>query len=104
MPRRSLLLAVLACALVAAGTALVAGLVAPALAVATGVGVAVGYGAHVAADACTPSGVALWAPFSRRRRWLLPARARIRTGSAREYLSLFLFVALLCVVGVPLLA
>lgn len=47
-------------------------------------GLAVGYGAHVAADACTPAGVALWAPFSRRRTWLVPPRARIRTGSKRE--------------------
>ncbi len=47
-------------------------------------GLAVGYGAHVLADACTPAGVALWAPFSRRRAWLVPRRARIRTGSPPE--------------------
>ena len=38
----------------------------------------------VAADACTPSGVALFAPLSRRRHWLLPSPVRIPTGSARE--------------------
>ena len=59
-------------------------LVAPGVAVAAGVGLALGYGAHVAADACTPSGVALWAPLSRRRHWLLPRSARIPTGSLRE--------------------
>jgi inner membrane protein len=48
-------------------------------------GVALGYLAHVAADACTPGGVTLFAPFSRRRRHLLPKPARIRTGSLREY-------------------
>ncbi len=49
-----------------------------------GIGVAIGYLAHIAADACTPSGVALFAPLSRRRRWLVPSPARIPTGSARE--------------------
>ena len=49
-----------------------------------GAGVAIGYLAHIAADACTPSGVALFAPLSRRRRWLVPSRVRIPTGSARE--------------------
>ena len=49
-----------------------------------GAGVAIGYLAHIAADACTPSGVALFAPLSRRRRWLVPSPARIPTGSARE--------------------
>ena len=47
---------------------------------------AIGYLAHVAADACTPSGVALFAPLSSRRRWLLPSPVRIPTGSARELL------------------
>jgi hypothetical protein len=47
-------------------------------------GVAIGYVAHVAADACTPAGVALWAPLSRRHLWLLPPGARIRTESWRE--------------------
>jgi inner membrane protein len=61
--------------------ALVAGLLAPPL----GAGVAIGYLAHIAADACTPSGVAVFAPLSRRRRHLVPSFARIPTGSAREF-------------------
>ncbi len=47
-------------------------------------GLAVGYSAHVLADGCTPHGVALWAPCSRRRVWLVPRRARVCTGSPRE--------------------
>lgn len=47
-------------------------------------GLTVGYAAHLAADACTPTGVRLFWPLSRRRVWLLPAGFRIRTGSARE--------------------
>lgn len=49
-------------------------------------GVTLGYGAHVLADACTPAGVALWWPLSRRRIWVLPPGRRIRTGSTRELL------------------
>jgi inner membrane protein len=58
-------------------------------------GVAIGYLAHVAADACTPSGVALFAPLSRRRRWLLPRPVRIRTGSLREYAAATVLTAAL---------
>lgn len=47
-------------------------------------GVGVGYLAHVAADACTPGGVPLLAPFSGRRRHLLPRPIRVPTGSWRE--------------------
>ena len=47
-------------------------------------GLAIGYLAHVAADACTPGGVPLLAPLTRRRWWLLPRRIRIPTGSWRE--------------------
>ncbi|MBE2319829.1 metal-dependent hydrolase [Solirubrobacter sp. CPCC 204708] len=65
-----------AAALVAAAAAL--------LDPAFGAGVAIGYGSHVAADACTPSGVPLLAPLTRRRWWLLPRRTRIPTGSLRE--------------------
>jgi membrane-bound metal-dependent hydrolase YbcI (DUF457 family) len=64
--------------------ALVASLAGPGAALLIGGGVAIGYGAHVAADACTPGGVRLWAPFSPERVWLLPWRARIPTGSLRE--------------------
>lgn len=55
-------------------------LITPAL----GAGLAIGYGAHVAADACTPGGVPLLAPLWKRRWWLLPRRVRIPTGSWRE--------------------
>lgn len=47
-------------------------------------GLALGYAAHVMADACTPAGVELWRPFSRRCVRLLPVTARIPTGSLRE--------------------
>jgi inner membrane protein len=47
-------------------------------------GLAIGYLAHIAADACTPGGVSLLAPLSKRRRHLLPKAARIPTGSLRE--------------------
>ncbi len=57
-----------------------------ALAFAAAGGLALGYAAHVLADACTRSGVSLWAPFSARRVWLLPARARVRTASLHERL------------------
>ena len=74
-----------ACAVAAIVCAFLASLVVPSAAVEVGAGVAIGYLAHIAADACTPSGVALLAPLSRRRRWLAPSRARIPTGSAREF-------------------
>lgn len=51
-----------------------------------GAGLTLGYVAHVLADACTPAGVGLWRPFAARRVHLLPAPARIPTGSAREAL------------------
>jgi inner membrane protein len=73
---RGLTHSLLACA----GVAALGWLLAPAL----GAGLALGYGAHVAADACTPGGVPLLAPLSRRRCWLLPRRGRIPTGSLRE--------------------
>ena len=57
-------------------------------------GLAIGYLAHVAGDACTPGGVALWAPLSARRRWLLPAPARIPTGSLRELAATTLLAAI----------
>ncbi|MGI8944759.1 MAG: metal-dependent hydrolase [Thermoleophilaceae bacterium] len=74
----------LACAATAALAALLAHPAGTAVALVVGVGVGVGYAAHVAADACTPGGVRLWAPLSRKRVWLLPRRARIPTGSLRE--------------------
>ena len=76
---------VAACAVAALACGLLVSLLAPEVAFAAGAGVAIGYAAHVAADACTPSGVALLAPLSRGRWWLLPKPARIPTGSAREF-------------------
>ena len=81
---RALTHSALACAAAAALAALVASPAGGAAALFSGGGVAIGYGAHVAADACTPGGVRLWAPFSRQRVWLLPPVARIPTGSLRE--------------------
>jgi membrane-bound metal-dependent hydrolase YbcI (DUF457 family) len=75
----------LACALAAGLSGLAVSLVAPGMALAAGAGLAIGYGAHLAADASTPSGIALLAPLTRRRFWLLPRPARIPTGSLREY-------------------
>lgn len=68
LPHRGPPHSVLACALVAVACGVAVRLVDPALAPAAAVGVAIGYGGHLAADACTPSGVPLWAPFSGRRR------------------------------------
>jgi hypothetical protein len=78
-------------------------LVDSAFASAAAAGVAIGYGVHLAADPCTPSGVPLWAPFSGRRHWLLPARARINTGSAREHVARALLSMLLYVAALPFL-
>jgi membrane-bound metal-dependent hydrolase YbcI (DUF457 family) len=101
LPHRGPTHSVLACALATALTGVVAGLVDPDLAPAAATGIAIGSGAHIAADACTPSGVPMWAPFSRRRRWLLPPGARIRTGGPREYLGLALLSVLLFVAALP---
>lgn len=70
-----------------------ASLVAPSVAEAVAAGVGLGYAAHVAADACTPGGVPLFAPLSGRRRHLLPRAARIPTGSLRELLVAALLTA-----------
>ena len=77
-----------------------ASLVVPDVATAIATGIAIGYLAHVAADACTPSGVALFAPLSSRRRHLVPKPARIPTGSVREAaLAVLLTLATLAVLG-----
>jgi membrane-bound metal-dependent hydrolase YbcI (DUF457 family) len=81
---RALTHSALACAAAAGLAALVVSPAGPGVALLIGGGVAIGYGAHVAADACTPGGVRLWAPFSRAQVWLLPQGARIPTGSLRE--------------------
>jgi membrane-bound metal-dependent hydrolase YbcI (DUF457 family) len=93
LAHRGLTHSVLACVVAGVVCGALVSLVAPGLAVAAGGGLALGYGAHVVADACTPGGVALWAPLSRRRRWLLPAVARIPTGSLREYVLAAALVA-----------
>ena len=95
---RSLTHSVPACVAAAALTALVASRAGTGAALVLGGGVAIGYAAHVIADACTPSGVTLWAPFSRRRVWLLPPRARIPTGSWREAALAVMAAAALAVV------
>ena len=63
-------------------------------------GMGLGYAAHVLADACTPAGVQLWWPLSRRRVWLLPAGCRIATGSVRELLIAVCVLALVVVLVV----
>lgn len=75
---RGLTHSLLACAAVAALASL--------LSTDLAVGIGVGYLAHVLADACTPGGVPLLAPLSRKRLHVLPRPARIPTGSLRELL------------------
>jgi membrane-bound metal-dependent hydrolase YbcI (DUF457 family) len=85
LPHRGPTHSLIGCALAATLAGLLVSMVAPGLVAAAAAGVAVGSLAHVAGDACTPGGVPLHWPMSRRRRWLLPAWARIPTGSLREY-------------------
>jgi membrane-bound metal-dependent hydrolase YbcI (DUF457 family) len=94
LPHRGVTHSVAACAVVGALAGALVSLVAPAFAVTAGAGCALGYAAHIAGDACTPAGVALWAPLSSRRRWLLPRPARIPTGSLRELAAATLLAAL----------
>jgi membrane-bound metal-dependent hydrolase YbcI (DUF457 family) len=102
LPHRGPTHSVLACVLVTVLCGVAVRLVDRAVARAAAAGLAIGYGGHLAADACTPSGVPLWAPLSGRRRWLLPSGARIKTGSAREYLALALLIMLLLVAALAL--
>ena len=60
------------------------------------VGLGAGYTLHLLADACTPHGVPLLGPFSRRERHVLPKGRRIRTGSGRETV---VCLAAMCVAG-----
>jgi membrane-bound metal-dependent hydrolase YbcI (DUF457 family) len=55
-----------------------------AYATAGAVGALIGYGLHLVADACTPHGVPVFAPFYREGIHLLPRALRITTGSRRE--------------------
>ncbi len=84
VPHRGITHSALACAVAAGVAALLAAPVGGGAGFAVGAGVGIGYAAHLAADACTPGGVTLWAPVSRQRVRLLPRRACIRTGSLRE--------------------
>jgi inner membrane protein len=84
LPHRGPTHSLLGCVIAAGLTALVASHLAPSVAVAGAAGIAVGSLAHILGDACTPGGVPLTWPLSRRRHWLLPAPARIPTGSVRE--------------------
>lgn len=86
---------VLACATVSLLAGLAGSLAGASAALVTGGGVAIGYASHVAGDACTPGGVSAWAPFSRRRVWLLPRRARIRTGGLAELVLVTCFAVAL---------
>src|SRR3954454_5485701 len=85
LPHRGPTHSLFGCAVAAAVAAALTSLIAPELAPLVAVGLATGYLAHIAGDACTPGGVPLWAPLSRRRRWLLPRPARVPTGSVCEY-------------------
>jgi inner membrane protein len=85
LPHRGPTHSLFGCAVAAAVAGALTSLVAPELVPLVAVGLTIGYLAHIAGDACTPGGVPLWAPVSRRRRWLLPRPARVPTGSTREY-------------------
>jgi membrane-bound metal-dependent hydrolase YbcI (DUF457 family) len=85
LPHRGVTHSVFACAAAAVLSGLLVAVADPALAGAACGGMAIGYATHIAGDACTPSGVAAWAPISGRRYWLLPPGLRIPTGSLREY-------------------
>jgi inner membrane protein len=93
LPHRGPTHSLFGCAVMTGIAALLTSLVAPAFVAPVAGGLAIGYLAHIAGDACTPGGVPLFAPLSRRRRWLLPRLARVPTGSLREYA----FTALLTV-------
>jgi membrane-bound metal-dependent hydrolase YbcI (DUF457 family) len=102
-PHRGLTHSLAACAVATVFAGGLVSFVDPQLGRAAAAGVVIGYGTHLAADACTISGVRAWAPFSRKRRWLLPARARIRTGSVREYVVAALLLVLLSAATVLLI-
>ena len=84
LPHRGITHSLVACVAVTVAAGFLTSLVAPTVATELATGVAIGYAAHIAADACTPGGVALFAPLSKKRRRLVPRAACIPTGSARE--------------------
>ena len=94
---RAITHSVLASMVVAGGAGLLLALLGLPLAAILAGGLGVGYACHVLADACTPTGVRLWWPLSRRRVWLLPAGCRIATGSVRELLLAVCVLALVAV-------
>src|SRR3954471_2477501 len=95
LPHRGPTHSLFGCAIAAGVAAALTSVVARELVPVGAAGLAIGYLAHIAGDACTPGGVPLWAPVSRRRRWLLPRPARRPSGSVREYaLTALLTVAL----------
>jgi len=94
-PHRGITHSAAACAAVAVLLALAASAAGAAAATLAAAGAGIGYTAHVLADACTPGGVLLWAPLSRRPAWVLPRGARIRTGSLRELAFVALVAAAL---------
>src|SRR3954470_12614915 len=67
LPHRGPTHSLFGCAVAAAIAAALTSLIAPELAPLVAVGLATGYLAHIAGDACTPGGVPVWAPLSRRR-------------------------------------
>lgn len=73
-----------ACAVLSLLVGMVASLAGKPVGLLVGSGIAIGSVAHIAADACTIAGVCPWVPFKRSHVWLLPAGARIRTGSVGE--------------------
>jgi inner membrane protein len=73
-----------------------AGAIYAALVLPVAAGLGAGYTLHLLADGCTPHGVPLLGPFSRRKRHLLPKGGRIRTGSGRETV---VCLAAMCVAG-----
>ena len=81
---------------VTAVSAVAAGAVYAALVLPVAAGLGAGYTLHLLADACTPHGVPLLGPFSRRKRHLLPKGRRIRTGSGPEAV---VCLAAMCVAG-----
>jgi membrane-bound metal-dependent hydrolase YbcI (DUF457 family) len=89
-----------ACVAVAGGVGLAVAPLGLAVAPIVAGAIGLGYAAHVLADACTPAGVRLWWPLSRRRVWLLPAGCRIATGSVRELLLAVCVLALVVVLVV----
>jgi len=83
-----------ACVVVSLFVGLMASLAGVTAGVVVGSGVAIGYLTHIALDACTLGGVCVWAPFKRNTVWLLPPRARIRTGGLAEFGFAIVFAVL----------